>query len=174
MTPRFRLRFPASDILFWAARFDDSGTEAVGRLAARARARGYLTRSEFLALCRWKTPRSQPRCRKNPAARVRRITRGALAAPDGREKARLLLSLDGVGWPTASVILHFCDATPFPILDTRALWTLGFPKPPGYTAEFWDAFTGFARETARSAGVDLRTLDRALWQYSKERQRGST
>ncbi len=83
----------------------------------------------------------------------------------------LLLPLAGVGWPTASVILHFCDAKPFPILDTRALWSLGLRKPPAYSLPFWRACVEFTRGLAASAGCDLRTLDRALWQYSRERQR---
>jgi len=28
----------------------------------------------------------------------------------------------GVQWPTAWVILHFCDRGKFPIIDYRALW----------------------------------------------------
>ncbi len=37
----------------------------------------------------------------------------------------VLRFLDGVEWPTASTILHFCGARPYPILDYRALWSLG-------------------------------------------------
>jgi hypothetical protein len=69
------------------------------------------------------------------------------------------------------VILHFCDPLPFPILDYRALWSLGYPKPPSYTYEFWSDYTAFTRELARSTGHSMRDLDRALWQYSKENQR---
>jgi hypothetical protein len=167
---RFRLRFPQENLPFWAARFEDSEEEAVERLAAAARSRGHLTLSEFLALCRWKTPRSQPGCRKNSAERVRRISRAALAAADESEKMPLLLSLQGVGVATASVILHFCDVRPFPIVDTRALWSLSWTRPPSRTADFWRAYTDFTRSLSRSARIGMRDLDRALWQYSKERQ----
>ena len=168
--PRFRLRFPLSDIPRWAARFTDSESNVVERLASRVRGRGHLTRAEFLALCRWKTPRSQPLCARNSAARIRRVTRAALSSPEEERKAPHLLSLDGVGWPTASVILHFCDERPFPILDVRALWSLGFSRPPSCSPEFWKAYVAFIRRLARAAGADMRTVDRALWQYSKERQ----
>jgi hypothetical protein len=140
-------------------------------LAPRVRARGYLTRPEFLELCRWKTPRSQPRCSANTSAQVREATQIALATDDERAKTYILRSLAGVAWPTASVILHFCDRRPYPILDSRALWSLGFAKPPAYTSEFWWAYTGFLRRLAQSTGQDMRTLDRALWQFSKEHQR---
>ena len=167
----FTLRFRPGEISRWASAYSDPGEDRiVETLAAQARARGHLTRPEFLRLCRWKTPRSQPRCEQNTAARIREATEVALASPDERAKAYILRSLTGVGWPTASVRLHFCDKRRYPILDYRALWSLGLAKPPAYTFEFWWAYTTFTRELARSTGHDMRTLDRALWQYSKARQ----
>ncbi len=82
----------------------------------------------------------------------------------------ILRSLSGVDWPTASVILHFCDPVPYPILDYRVLWSLGFPKPPRFTFDFWRAYTDFTRRLSQSSGHDIRTVDRALWQYSKAHQ----
>ena len=167
----FRLRFPASEIPNWAARYSYPGEDQiVDTLAPEARRRGYLRRDEFLALCYWKTPRSQPRCARNSAAQIREATEIALASRDDRAKMYILRSLSGVDWPTASVILHFCDHTPYPILDYRALWSLGFPKPPTYTYDFWGEYTDFARRLSQSSGHDIRTVDRALWQYSKEHQ----
>src|SRR5437773_881772 len=78
--------------------------------------------------------------------------------------------LDGVDWPTASVLLHFCDRQPYPVLDFRALWSLGISHPPTYTFEFWWAYASFTRQLAASSGESMRTVDRALWQYSKEHQ----
>jgi len=167
----FRLRFPLSEVSHWAKSYSYPGEDKIAdELSPRARARGYLTRAEFLALCRWKTPRSQPRCAMNTSAQVREATQIALATEDERAKMYILRSLAGVQWPTASVILHFCDKRPYPILDYRALWSLGFAKPPAYTFEVWWAYTGFVRQLAHSTGHDMRTIDRALWQFSKTRQ----
>jgi hypothetical protein len=169
----FTLRFPPDEIARWARAYSYAGEDQlVEELAPRARARGHLTRAEFLALCRWKTPRSQPRCAKNAAVTIREATQIALATADEQAKVYILRSLTGVGWPTASVILHFCDKRPYPILDYRALWSLGFDNPPSYTFAFWWAYTDFTRELARSTGQEMRTLDRALWQFSKEHQGG--
>jgi len=77
--------------------------------------------------------------------------------------------LSGVGWPMASVILHWCHADPYPILDFRALWSLGLDPLPPYDFDLWRAYTGHCRGLA-AAGVTMRDLDRALWQYSKEKQ----
>lgn len=106
----------------------------------------------------------------NTSEQVREATQIALATADEQAKMYVLRSLVGVGWPTASVILHFCDEQPYPILDYRALWSLGFARPPAYTFAFWSAYTDFVRQLAQSTGHDMRTVDRALWQFSKARQ----
>jgi hypothetical protein len=170
-TFRFNLRFPASDIETWAARYAYATDEPlVAELAPRARERGYLTYDEFLAVCRWKTRRSASRCRSNDPALVEEATRAALSAKHERLKVGALLVLSGVQWPTASVILHFCDRGKYPILDYRALWSLGYKKPPTYTFPFWAAYCEFTRKFAKRARVSMRRLDQALWQFSKEKQ----
>jgi hypothetical protein len=170
---QFKLRFPTQDIAHWAARYSYPGEDRiVRRVAPAARARGYLRQSEFLEVCKWKTPRSQSRCATNPADTIREATRLALHTADERLKIGILRVLTGVEWPTASVILHFCDHRPYPILDYRALWSLGHPNPPTtYTFDFWWEYTQFTRHLADNSGHSMRDLDRALWQYSKERQR---
>jgi hypothetical protein len=169
----FRLRFPEHDIAEWAARYSYAGSDdaLLDRIRTVVLARGHLTRPEFLRVCAWKSVRTKPRCRKNSAHRIETFTRAAFATSDEALKIDLLRLLDGVEWPTASTILHFCDARPYPILDYRALWSLGFAKPPKYTMEFWLKYLEFTRGLAAKAGLPIRTVDRALWQYSKEKQR---
>jgi hypothetical protein len=170
----FELRFPETDLGTWASRYPSTDEVSVVEvLAPRARSRGHLTRNEFLALCRWKTPRSQPICRRNSESLVRETTRVALAAGNEELKIGVLRLLAGVEWPTASVILHLCDRAPYPILDFRALWSLGYPQPPPYTFDFWRKYTLFVQGLARRSGRNMREVDRALWQYSKERQDGA-
>jgi hypothetical protein len=131
---------------------------------------GYLTREDFVALCAWKTPRSRPRVAANDAEFVEAVTRAALSTPNERLRIEVLTLLDGVSWPTASVVLHFAHRDPYPILDYRALWTAGFDAPPTYDFTLWAAYTAFCRELAAAIGLTMRALDRALWQYSKEHQ----
>lgn len=170
--PKLRLRPAEADLLAWATQYSYPGeSDFEARVAAPARARGYLRRDEFLELCRWKTPRSQPRCARNGEDLVREVTRVALAATNEEVKIRVLLLLDGVSWPTASVILHFCDEKPYPILDVRALWSVGLRRAPRYDFALWWEYTCFVRAIGERTGLSMRTIDRALWQYSKERQR---
>jgi len=141
------------------------------RLRPVVRSRGYLNRDEFLEICRWKSPRTQPWCAQNDEFTVETVTRAAFTIRDESLKIDLLRTMKGIEWPTASTLLHFCDRRPYPILDYRALWSLGYGKVPRYSMGFWLEYLRFTRGLARRLGVDIGTLDRALWQYSKERQR---
>jgi hypothetical protein len=70
------------------------------------------------------------------------------------------------------VFLHFFHPDPYPILDIRALEALGIKKPAVYTFEFWYKYVTFTRQLAKESGVDMRTLDKALWQWSKDNGSG--
>jgi hypothetical protein len=168
---KLALRFPAREIPDWASRFPGSGSDRVlDSIRARVVKRGCLTRAEFLTLCEWKSPRSRPRCLENSESAVRAVTRAALASLDEEVKVELLRVLRGVEWATASTILHACDARPYPILDVRALWSLGYTGAH-VTLDLWLEYVACTRSLAARLGLGMRTLDRALWQYSKERQR---
>ena len=169
--PKFKLRFPVSAIERWAGRFSYASDAFIEEdLAPAVRRQGYLTRDQFLTIAEWKTARSRPRCERNADAYVREVTGAALASPHEGFKINMLRLLEGVEWPTASVILHFCDRGRYPILDVRALWASGLDKPPSHSFALWMAYTEYLRGVAEKAGVSMRTLDKALWQYSKERQ----
>ena len=167
----FTLRFPPADVPHWAARYDTPGDAAIAdELAPAARARGHLTHDELLALGRWKSPRIGPRLAANDPGYVEAVTAAALATPSERLRLAVLTLLSGVAWPMASVILHWCHAEPYPILDFRAVWSVGLNQLPAYDFPFWQAYTACCREVAGGVGVSMRVVDRALWQYSKEKQ----
>lgn len=165
----FALQFPIEEVREYAKRFpgeaDDPGL-ALGRVA---RARGYYTLTEFRTICRWKTVRSAPLVARNTAARVKAATTVGLRETSSEvERMDALRSLDGVSWPTASVLLHLAYPERFPILDWRALHALGIRNRSSYNQRFWEAYVDEYVRLARLAGVDGRTLDQALWQWSKE------
>jgi hypothetical protein len=166
--PTFALQFDPAEIPGLAARFgetDDSACEAAGLAAA---ARGWYTRKEFLTVCAWKSPRSRPLVEANGPARVRRLTGQAFGTGDEALRMEALLELEGVGVPTASCLLYFADPASYTILDVRALESLGVRGRSTYPVAFWLEYLYACRELARLHGVSLRTLDKALWQRSKE------
>ena len=58
---------------------------------------GILCRAEFIALCRWKSPRAVRLYEQNSAATIRRVSRAALGTRSERARLSALLSLKGVG-----------------------------------------------------------------------------
>ena len=67
----------------------------------------------------------------------------------------------------ASTILHFVFPECYPIIDIRAMSTLGGPDPSRFNRDFekWKEYYELCRNTAKEYGVSLRDLDRALWTY---------
>jgi len=168
--PEWQLRFEAARLQELAARYHDAREESALQSARRASEAGQFSFEDFLNVCRWKTRRSASRCRKNTPEEVAEITRVALSASAESLRIGVLRCLRGVDWPTASVLLHLAHTDPYPILDVRAIWSLGFDKPPTYSFDFWWRYVRECRALARKHDVDMRTLDKALWQYSKEKQ----
>jgi hypothetical protein len=168
------LRFELSDIPHWASRYsyqDDSKIEEV--IGPRSKAQGYLTGEDFRELCGWKSARPKKHCLLNNEADVRGVTAVALSTSDEQLRIGVLTALRGVEMRTASAILHFVGSDRYPILDVRALWSLGVEEPPNwYGFNLWWSYTEFCRGLADKAGVSMRMLDRALWQYSEEHQQG--
>ena len=170
MTAGLELQFPVGLIRDLAGRYASADDEPVLRIGAAARARGHFTKPEFIEVCRWKTPRSQPRVARNTAAEIEEATGLALAAKSEALRIEIPRALAGVDWATASVLLHLAHTDPYPILDYRALEAFGMNRVPTYTVTFWNSYVAACRSLATNAGVDMRTLDRALWQWSKERR----
>jgi hypothetical protein len=169
--PTFHLRFDKAHIPAWAAGYKASDDHQVEfEIAPQVHQRGYFIKAEFQAACCWKTPRSKPRVESNPESFVQEVTRVALSTPDERLRIEVLTLLEGVGWPTASALLHFGHHEPYPILDIRALWSLGVEDEIDYDFTFWWAYTQFCRRLAQEVNVSMRVLDRALWQYSADNQ----
>ena len=165
------LRFNLADVEKIALRYPvpDHERELIA-LKPEILGRGYLTKDELQKVAFWKAPRSAAHAGKNDEAYVVEITQCAFAAKCERIRIEVLTLLDGVSWPTASVILHLFHPDPYPILDFRVVWSLSLEVPSQYTFWFWWLCVDFCRDTATQARVNMRTLDRALWQWSKENQ----
>ena len=134
-----------------------------------------LTRDEFLDICRWKSKRPSPRYLKNSEEDVREITKASFASSNERLRIGALTLLDGVGWSVAATLLHVCHQDRYPMLDVRVVRLLTGDgelyyriKPAEYFS-FWNSLTLFTRKLSDDCGVDMRTLDRALFQLDVEK-----
>lgn len=93
-------------------------------LRAAVNQRSHLTKDELAAVAYWKAPQSSGHARKNSEEYVSEVTGFAFKTNNERARIQSLTILDGVSWPTASVILHLFHRDPYPILDYRALWSV--------------------------------------------------
>lgn len=169
---KFSLRFPASEILYWAGRYSYAyGDAEVLQIGARSGKAGHYTKRDFIAVCDWKTRgRVRRHYENNPEEDVRKFTEIALATSDEQTRITALTVLRGVRLPTASALLHFAAPDLYPLLDFRALWSLNCGKKY-YSIPFWLEYLSFCRELAHDSNVSLRELDRALGEYSKRNQK---
>jgi integrase len=54
--------------------------------------------------------------------------------------------------------------------STFALWSLGWPQPKSYNLKFWLRYCSRIRRIAARFGLSLRTVEKALWRYSRDHQ----
>jgi len=182
-----KLCFPKSQILDYSEMYpnyvgerDKKLTEDLTqKIFLSYKSKGYLTQDEFLTVCSWKTQRSKRLCESNDEILIREISTIARKVETEQLRIQIWTILSGVGFPTASVFLHF-TFNPFdlnsvergyPILDRRALWSLQTDVPGFYTFKFWWDYVNFCRKLAKDAKVSMRDLDKALWTYSKVNQK---
>ncbi len=164
---RFRLRFDPALIPALAEAFGEVDESRASSAGARARGLGHYTREDFLTVYRWKAARSEPRAAVSDEATIVAATARSFAALEEAARFEALTVLPGVGGPVASALLHFAFPEGYPILDVRALESLGVKARSVYPTAFWVEYVEYCRELAPAHGVSLRTLDKALWQYSK-------
>lgn len=176
---KMKLLFPESEINSWANKYiiDLSEEERIQEeeiidLKNEILRRGYLSKEELYKVSAWKL-QAFSRFKKaelvleNSERDVREITKKVFAETDASLKLKHCVELRGVGEATASAILHLFDNNPYPLLDKHALWTVGLPWEDRTTYPFWLDYVKFCRKKATQNKVCMRTLDRALWKYSK-------
>lgn len=158
---------------------EDPETAALIARLRHVKRDGEFSRGEFLEMCRWKSARAVRRYERNSAARVRRVSRAALATRDEWRRMELLTGLDGVSVPVASAILTLIDPQRYGVLDIR-VWQLLFaidsvrknPQGRGFTLNHWDQYLQKLRYYARELRVSARAVELTLFRYHRKVQKG--
>ncbi len=143
------------------------------------RARGEFSRAEFLAMCRWKSPRAARHYRRHRAASIGRVSRALLSTQSERRRMELLTGLAGVSVPIGSAILTLIDPRRYGVLDIR-VWQLlfavgaveGKPGGRGFRVADWLAYLATLRGQARRRGVGARAIELTLFEYHRRVQVG--
>ncbi len=165
--PEFTLQFDPSEIDALAERYG-AAQDDDALLAGKQIASGNYSRDDLKIIVNWKSPRRAALLDDNKDGDIAIALQfaAALTTPEAMAVA-VLTALHGVGIPMASAIVTAINPERYTVLDYRALESLGIANWPD-TLDFYVAYLEACRQLARSHGTTLRTLDRALWQWSKE------
>jgi hypothetical protein len=168
MDRQFKLIFDPEKIEEYAARY--SFSEDTQPLQAGKQIReGKYTRENLEVIFEWKTGgRGRSRLLENSDEEIADALWLATIAVTDRAAVAVLVGLNGVEVSVASAILTAMYPERFTIIDFRALEALGVDKWPG-TVNYYLEYLDACRALSRDNSVTLRTLDRSLWQWSKER-----
>ena len=172
------LIFPVSDIRHYADLYDKDYDKPIEKIVPKVKKQGYLTADDLLTLDEWKLPtrRNQHNIKKNEQLQVgfvKDMTELAFSAKTELGRIRCLFALEGVKLPVGSTILHWFHDDRYPIWDIRARESVQYDKSLyDHWFKGWMAYVNFCKKTAKENGVNMRTLDRALWQYSKLKSKG--
>ena len=185
MASEYERQFPFTkqgEILYWATRYTEDQKperkqkeEDVVKIREKVEARkkpetpgGYLTKTELMKMGDWKRHTFPSQMENNPDGHVEKITAEAFRPGDDWKKLEKLTALEGVVESVGSVILHLYDQERYPVLDRHALWSLTIEhRKVDYDEKFWKKYLRFCRAKANCHDVCMRTLDRALYKFSK-------
>jgi hypothetical protein len=142
--------------------------------------RRYFTRSEFLKMCNWKSPRPRKHYEANDHKLLRRVSEEVFATESEEQKMELLTSLKGVSIAVGSAILMLSDPVNYGVIDIRVwqilyLYNQVLKKPTGRALSNldWQTFLVNMRSLAKELNLDVRTIERTLFQSHKEIQVGT-
>jgi hypothetical protein len=166
---RFVLQFPPSELLALSDRYG-YGQDNDALNAGRNIANSDYSIANLKIVIGWKSARIAGLIEENSPSAVAKALRFATDKRTSEKWAiETLCELKGVGIPVASAILTMVYPDRYTIIDFRALKALGIQRGAGEeTADFYLEYLQGCRSLARDYKISLRTLDRALWQWSKE------
>jgi len=166
---RFVLQFGPSEVATLAEEYGYAGDEKAFEAGRRIAARNF-DRENLEAIFRWKTKgRGISRLSRNTDAEIADALRLALSADSERSAVAVLKGLNGVNVPVASAILTAINPQKYTIIDFRAVESLGVRDGSTYSIDFYLGYLRKCRELAKRCNTSLRTLDRALWQWSSSK-----
>jgi hypothetical protein len=136
---------------------------------------GDFTLANLEAIVRWKSERAVHVLIGNSNEKIRRVLAVAANPEANTDTAmRALLELNGVDIPLASAILAATYPERYTVLDFRTLEALGHAR---HDVRFYEEYVAFCKRLADSnivkaqsdlpAPTPLRTLDRALWEWTQ-------
>lgn len=131
----------------------------------------YLKQKELVRIGMWKSkrPKRHYESEENDDLTVKEITLFSFNTKSEKARIKSLLVLKGVSWVVASVILHFAFPSKYAIWDFRVMESLGWENR--YDFNSWQKYCNRIRAISKKYNLSVRTVEKALWKYSKEKQK---
>jgi hypothetical protein len=130
-----------------------------------------ISKNTFIQLINWKSPRLKGIVKVTDYENYYRpVIEKCIVENDLRSKLRLLVSLYGISFPSATTILHFIYPDVFPIIDfrtTEALNHFGLLKSARISENSYWIFFNVIHKIKTDTNFSLRKIDRALFSYNK-------
>jgi hypothetical protein len=143
--------------------------------AGEAIRNGDYSLANLEAIVRWKSERAVHYLIGNSNEKIRRALSVAASSNSNTEAAiKALLELHGIDITLASAIMAAIFPDRYTVLDYRSLEALGHAR---HDVQFYEEYVAFCKRLAESnivkpqselpGATPLRTLDRALWEWSQ-------
>ena len=104
-----KMELTRENIEYYAARYKDVPKDQIveDEMKPLLTTQRFLTKEQFVRLVMWKSTWPKKHYENNDAQTVEEITRFSFSAKTEQARIGSLFALNGVGFPVASVILHF-------------------------------------------------------------------
>jgi len=153
----------------------EHGLEQAAFQAGEAIRNGDYSLANLEAIVRWKSERAVQYLIGNSNEQIRHVLAVAATPESSTESAvKALLELHGVDISVASAILAAIYPERYTVLDYRVLEAVGYAR---HDVHFYEEYLAFCKRLADSnivkpqselpGATPLRTLDRALWEWSR-------
>lgn len=132
--------------------------------------RGYMTKTEFLNICLWKSRRPKKRYNLNSEEQIINVTKLAFLEKDEETKINILKLLDGVLIPTASALLSVVNPEDYPIIDKRcvqSLQDLKLIKWKIINNKNWLLYLSIIRNLSKELNLTCREIEKGLFAYNR-------
>lgn len=165
--PNFQLQYDPADIPKLAKSYMAVSAAADAQMedAGKRIVNGDFSSSNLKKICEWKSRRRIRLLDNNTDEVIEQALKAAVNPKDVRDAVNSLTQLEGVGVKMASAILTAINPELYTVLDYRALEALG--SKDSDDIDLYVLYVEACKRMSEEYGVDMRTFDRANWQWSK-------
>jgi len=159
---------------------EEKATEKLIKELSGVKNEGCISKTDFIKIGMWKSPRQKKKYLDNSEQEVKDITKISFACDNEKIKILSLTALNGVSIPTASAILMLTDPENYGVIDIRvwqALHSYGLVSDcesgVGLSLNNWIEYLKIIRTYAEKYQLSARAVEQILFKHHKKIQTGN-